>query len=232
MAASPPGLEAHPTARPRDDWAICHYQNQHQSSPACIPASVGGNVLDFGNISAAMLSPDAITSLPGKVGNYTITCDADVQTAMKFIDNRAASAPAAGPNFGLGTQAHGEKIGYFQMHNFLGNIFGNGAPVDGIFSKNSGETWIRQMGGTTNYIYPLANFYYAFSPSRSLIIDLPVFAFHMRLRPVTADPVQHRIGKHDWSLNHFGILEAALGETGFARIGLQFIPCLAGRRRC
>lgn len=112
---------------------------------ACTPSFVGGGKVDYGNISPTMLNRDKSTFLEEKKVAYTITCDAPIAMATRWIDARAATLDPtvkkdSWARFGLG-QAGKINIGGFRLSEASADLLGDGKAADVLYSKDNGTTW-------------------------------------------------------------------------------------------
>lgn len=111
---------------------------------ACTPSFVGGGVIDYGNIPPSTLSRTESTALARKEFNYTITCDAPITMATRWVDARLGTAGVASRDvakFGLGKSGDA-KIGAYILMEQSKDLLADGKPGDILFSKDKGATWV------------------------------------------------------------------------------------------
>lgn len=107
---------------------------------ACTPNFVGGGTVDYGNINASTLSSSKEVTLAAKDVAYSITCDASIVMATKWIDARRGTAyksAVVGSEFGLG-ESGGSKIGSYRILEKSKNLVADGKPAALLSSWNNG----------------------------------------------------------------------------------------------
>lgn len=124
-------------------------------APASCSFTITNSVIDYGNIDPDTLSFTNTTLLASKTTPYSINCGSNVKTqvGIKAVDNRASSrinnllVPHFGGsyvdtyNYGLGTNAKGQKVGGYAVH--LRNSVADGTAVNVLTSTNNGAGWVR-----------------------------------------------------------------------------------------
>lgn len=131
--------------------------------PSACSLNVGdGGTFDVGDISHSSLSAEgADTPIATNFMSFDLQCQAPTLIGLKTFDNRLGSAAepenaADEPQFGLGVDHSGNKIGNYSLATYIPTI--NGAPGYLIYSTNNGQTWsstwtnVFFQPNNTNYI--------------------------------------------------------------------------------
>lgn len=84
---------------------------------ACTPTLSNNGKVDFGKLSVSDLNNDRDTPLSPRVLTLTVACDGPAPFALVMQDNRNGSATGGIDEtaFGLGYDAHGQKIGRYSL---------------------------------------------------------------------------------------------------------------------
>lgn len=115
--------------------------------PACVPAFVSGDTVDYGTIPLSTLKSGAYAQLETRSIPFTVTCNAKMQIGITATDNRAASrlyTVGALPDmhiFGLG-MVGGRKVGGYTLY------LGKNMKVDGNAQSTN---LFRQIGGASSW---------------------------------------------------------------------------------
>lgn len=135
---------------------------------ACTPSFVGGGNVDFGNISPTKLSSTSHTKLGLRSVNYTITCDAPIAMATRFVDARAGTGWTTGADklsFGLGKSGKG-WIGGYILQQKNNDLLVDGKAASIIHSGDKGASWVAD--GDVNHVIDGSTLV-SFAPSGTLI---------------------------------------------------------------
>lgn len=114
--------------------------------PACVPAFVGGNTVDYGTIPAKILKSNVYTKLETRLIPFTVTCNAKMQIGITATDNRPQSALngsddlPADYHFGLG------RIGNMRIGSYT-LFLGTNMKVDGKAQSTNLYRWQGSTGG-------------------------------------------------------------------------------------
>lgn len=113
---------------------------------ACKITLANGGNFDRGQINAADLNSDAMTTLPSMSTDFSIDCDAAMPFAISAVDlNEADNAEANQYRLSLGTTAAGEHIGFFGI--VVDSPKFGAAPLFGTMSADGGNSWTASAVG-------------------------------------------------------------------------------------
>lgn len=121
---------------------------------ACSPSLPGGQVVDYGKISAKDLKQDHWTGLGKQTLQLAITCDGPTLVALRGIDNQGNS-PDPRNSYGLALVGD-KKLGDYIL--VLSNVRADGAAPSVLESSDDGLTWQEHVPGDVWPVTSLASF--------------------------------------------------------------------------
>ena len=116
---------------------------------SCTPTLSAGGIVDYGKISAKDLNQDRHTSLPNKVLQLAVNCDAAIPFRLLPTDNKSGTS-YDGNDFGLGFINGDQKLGHFYVR--IRTPIADGVAVQSLLSATNGNTWFAGSGMEPNVL--------------------------------------------------------------------------------